>query len=86
MNGFGDIAHALFEFLAWLITVAACLMVCIVLPAGIRHHPRRALTSDKTAGTGHRILDCFGSEHRRGCINPRRHLAQGTGTGYERIF
>ena len=35
MNGFGDIAHALFEFLAWLITVAACLMICIVLPAGI---------------------------------------------------
>ena len=35
MNGFGDIAHALFEFLAWLITVVTCLMVCIVLPAGI---------------------------------------------------
>jgi hypothetical protein len=35
MNGFGDIAHALFGFLAWLITVVICLMVSIVLPAGI---------------------------------------------------
>ena len=35
MNRFGDIAHALFGFLAWLITVVICLMVSIVLPAGI---------------------------------------------------
>ena len=51
-----------------------------------RHHPRNALTSDKATGTGDGILGSPSSEHRRGCNNPRRHLAQGTGTGYERIF
>jgi hypothetical protein len=35
MNRFGDIAHALMAILSWVITVAACILIWVILPAGI---------------------------------------------------
>jgi hypothetical protein len=35
MNVFSDIAHALMAILSWVITVTACILIWVILPAGI---------------------------------------------------